>query len=849
MVIRKNYYTFLLLSVLLFSPSVFAQKLGFKKVLKETPNTPTTFCIPNTSLNLSALKKEGIIVKYNTTDWLFVTATPQWIQTAMNSEIISDFYFELAPPKLLADTARVTHHVNEVHLGTGGLQTPFTGKDVIIGYVDTGIDFNHPDFQNDDSTTRVLRYWDHSMQTGPSPGNYGYGTVWDSSAINNGTCTSMDDHSHGTTVAGFGSGNARANGRMMGMAPKSDIIIVETNFNLPNWTLTIADACDYIFSVADSLGKPAIVNLSLGTYFGSHDGNDPASEAMEALLDEKAGRIIVAAAGNSGLGGKMHVHNDVTTDTSFVWFKNNPSGNLGANTIYFDLWADTADATFDYAFAADRPSPNFDLRGMTSFHNTSNGLGSVIYDTIWNNGNQIATIESYPSVIGGNYNLQVFFSSVDSTSYLYRFMTTNVGEYDLWSGEFHGYNDMEWQNLPSVAQMPAIAHYVLPDTLQSIVSSWNCSEKVISVGNIQNRLGHIDGNGNQYLSPGLNPPGKLALKSSKGPSRHDVVKPDISAAGEVSLAAAPLWAVTIPQAYTVLDSGLLHMRNSGTSMSSPLVAGVAALYLEKCSKATYSDFKTDMINTAFSDSYTGTLPNFGYGHGKIHALNVLLETNFEPTVVGPIGMCDEPIALEVASTAPYSVILWSDSSTTATLLTSTPGNYSAIVYSEPQRCIGYTDTLTVVQFEVPMIDPIIQSGDSLITNSTHDYQWTLNGTDIVGETNPQITVGAPYGEFSCYATSADGCVAFSDTITLTVGLESLYSNGLSVYPNPVVDYFEIETNSVINKVELIDAAGRMISLKEKTEMGYDISHLKAGLYTIIITTDSGAFQSKITRLN
>ena len=120
----------------------------------------------------------------------------------------------------------------------------------------------------------------------------------------------------------------------------------------------------------------------------------------------------------------------------------------------------------------------------------------------------------------------------------------------------------------------------------------------------------------------------MALKSSKGPNRHDIVKPDISAAGEVSLAAAPLWVQAIPQAYTVLDSGLLHMRNSGTSMSSPLVAGVAALYLEKCSKATHLDFKTDMINTAFADGFTGTLPNYGYGHGKIHALDLLLETNF-----------------------------------------------------------------------------------------------------------------------------------------------------------------------------------------------------------------------------
>lgn len=337
MVNKLLYSLSFLLFAFIFNTHCHAQKLGFSNVLEKAPNEQTTFCIPKTDANILALNNAEIAVKYSTSDWLFVTTTPQWIQESMNNQTISDFYFEMAPPKLLADTARVTHHVNEVHAGIGGLQTSFTGKDVIIGYVDTGIDFTHPDFMNPDSSTRVLRYWDHTVATGPSPGTYGYGTVWDSTAINNGTCTSTDSHSHGTTVAGFGSGNAFANGRMKGMAPESDIIIVESNFNAQNWTLTIADACDYIFKVADSLGKPAIVNLSLGTYFGSHDGNDPASEAMEAMLDAQSGRIIVSAAGNSGLSGKNHLHNVVTTDTSFVWFKNNASGNFGANTIYFDL--------------------------------------------------------------------------------------------------------------------------------------------------------------------------------------------------------------------------------------------------------------------------------------------------------------------------------------------------------------------------------------------------------------------------------------------------------------------------------------------------------------------------------
>lgn len=846
--VNKLLYATLLVLLILNTHSAAAQKLGFQAVLTVAPHVPTTFCIPNTEANRMALEQEKIGVKYASSDWLFVTATPTWIQSAVTAHVISDFYFEYAPPHLLADTARVFHYVNEVHDGTGGLQTPFTGKDVIIGYVDTGLEFTHEDFRNADGSTRVLRYWDHTVSTGPAPPSYGYGTVWDSTAINNATCTSTDSHSHGTIVTGFGSGNARANGRLKGMAPESDIIVVESNFNAPNWTLTIADACDYIFKVADSLGKPAVVNLSLGTYLGSHDGNDPASQAMEAMLDAADGRIIVAAAGNSGLNGKYHVHTNVTTDTSFVWLKNNPSGSFGANTIYFDLWSDLSEATFAYGFAADKPAPNYGFRGMTDFHLASASIGSVILDTIYNSvGDRIATIEAYPSIVGSSYNLQVLFTQVDSTAYLYRFMTTTSGSYDLWSGAWLGLNDLVFSPLPTVIQMPAITYYSLPDSLQTIVSSWNCSEKVISVGNVQNRLGHIDGNGNQYYSPGLNPPGKLALKSSKGPSRVNVVKPDISASGEVSLSSAPNWVAAIPAAYTVLDSGLLHMRNSGTSMSSPLVAGVAALYLEKCSNANYADFKTDLIATAFADGNTGTLPNFGYGHGKIHALNLLLATNYAATVTGPLGICSDPIDLGIASPNTISTVEWSDGSTQLPLATQLPQDYSAIVYDD-RGCISYTDTVSIVQFQVPTIDPITLLGDTLSTVASDGYQWTLNGTDLVGETNASLTVSSPFGSYTCYTTSVDGCVVESPAIVLTVGLEAIPAAQFSIYPNPVRDVFQIETAVTILLVQLVDAKGNIIQLSNSEGVGYSVAHLAKGTYTVIISTDSGTYQSKITRM-
>ena len=380
------------------------------------------------------------------------------------------------------------HSVNQVHSGLAPLEAPYTGDGVIIGIVDQGLDWQHPDFQFSNGDTRVLKYWDHSNNGPNTPMAYGYGQLWDSTDINNGTCTSLEESTaHGTSVAGIALGNGNANGTNKGMAPAASIIVVESNFSLPNWTLTIADAIDFIFNEAELLGMPAVVNLSLGTYLGSHDGNDPASEAIEMLLDESPGRIVVSAAGNSGAQGSYHHQNSPNVmDTNFVWFENNPSGTLGANTIFFDLWSDTSEMHWKYAIGADSPAPTYDFKGRTEFSDPSTSIGITKYDTLWSGSNRFATFEVYTEIVNGNFHMQFYATNVDSVDYLYRFETTGTGKYDLWSGEWIGFNDMVTAP-PTPLEMPAISNYIIPDSNQTIVSSWNCSEKVISVGNIRNR--------------------------------------------------------------------------------------------------------------------------------------------------------------------------------------------------------------------------------------------------------------------------------------------------------------------------------------------------------------------------
>jgi hypothetical protein len=699
MVIKTKHNLALIALISLFScfsiHTVNAQKFGFKEILKNHPDEITVFCVPNSVSHLKLLEKENISIKYKSSNWIFINAAPSWIDKHKKEGSLSDYYFEFAPPVALGDSARAAHFVNEVHAGDMPLGVPYTGKGVIIGVVDQGIDFLHEDFLDENGKTRVLRYWDHTV-SGPNPPTpYGYGQLWDSTAINNGTCTSTETGTaHGSTVAGMAVGDGSANGSNKGMAPDANIVIVETNFNLPNWSLSIADACDYIFKVADSLGMPAIVNLSLGSYLGSHDGNDPATEYIESLVDEKPGRIVVCAAGNSGLKGKYHQQSSVSLDTNFVWFLNNPSASLGANTIFFDLWSDVSDATYDFALGADTPGPSYDFRGRTNFHGAQSSIGVTIFDTIWNGTNRIATFEAYTELIDGAYHLQMVVTNVDSTNYLYRFETKGSGKYDLWSGAWLGFNDMV-SSTPTPVEMPAIIYYKLPDAEQTIVSAWNCSEKIVSVGNVVNRSGHIDNNGNPYVNADPTPPGKICPKSSVGPTRHNLIKPDISAAGEVSLTAGPLWALANPIYNSLIDSGGMHIRNGGTSMASPVVAGIAGLYLERCRYATYNDFLTDIKNTAIIDSYTGLVPNNNYGFGKINAFLTLQETTLP---IQPIISINGSNELTSTTENQYQWFLNNDTIIGENAQTYTPqlpfGDYTVLVINN-DGCTNTSDPITI----------------------------------------------------------------------------------------------------------------------------------------------------------
>ncbi len=523
----------------------------------------------------------------------------------------------IGPAFMLNDSVRAHNNVNAVHQGIAPLETSYQGKDVIIGIIDLGLEVNHPDFLNADSSTRVLYYWNQNSNAGSNPTDYNYGTEWNAAQIDSGLLVHTNTSDHGSHVTGIAAGNGRALGKFQGMAPKADIIFVDYyQGNVLDWKTTVNQAVEYIFNKADALGKPCVVNLSLGSYIGSHDGRDPYTQFTDSLVQAKQGRALVCASGNSGDADAYHLSYEVTADTNFTWFKYNPSTWYGFSGLIFELWADTVDfQNVQFSLGADRILPSQEFIGQTPFKNIQ--IGSS-FDTIYNSDmTMLAEVGNWVELIDDKYFMQVYILQVDSTDFNYRFSTTGSGKFDVWSSSsFTGSSDM-------VVDSTAMPFYKNPDKFSSIVSGWACSEQSITVGNYTSVDRYLDFKDSLQVFD--DQPGALFHNSSIGPTRDGRIKPDLTAPGGIVLSCARLVNLAIDTNVnpSFIAQGGFHKRNSGTSMAAPSVSGAVALFYEYCPWASLDSIKQALRMSAKSDDFTTDSPNPRFGFGKLDAFELL----------------------------------------------------------------------------------------------------------------------------------------------------------------------------------------------------------------------------------
>lgn len=192
-------------------------------------------------------------------------------------------------------------------LQEGGLG--LSGKGVLVAVLDSGIDYFHQDFRNEDGSTRILFLWDQGLNE-----------IYDSEQINQALkesdlygrraglslVPSTDVSGHGTAVAAIAAGNGReSRGRYRGVAYESQLLIVKLGSaeadGFPR-TTQLMRAVDFVLRQAAEMGKPVAVNISFGNTYGSHDG----TSLLETFLDNAAGygrNVIVTGTGNEGASG------------------------------------------------------------------------------------------------------------------------------------------------------------------------------------------------------------------------------------------------------------------------------------------------------------------------------------------------------------------------------------------------------------------------------------------------------------------------------------------------------------------------------------------------------------------
>ena len=501
--------------------------------------------------------------------------------------------------------------------------TGFTGKGVIVSAIDTGIDPYHEDFMDpEEGGSRILYIWDQTNDFSV-PFDFTYGTEWTKESIDNGICTERDEDGHGTHVMGIAAGNGSATGngyqayRYVGVAPEADIVFVKTNF----YQDEIIDALTYIDHRAETLGEPYVVNASFGTHLSPHDGTSNFERAFSQLAGP--GKIIVAAAGNEGNFQNIYPWNPAYADLNHIHAEGIATGLR--DIIQFripDYIADTQNANNDFvemvmwyqggdSIKVKVRSPSgFEVEAQRGYVTPNGGIdtddGTIYIDNASagvnpNNGDCEVYIKIWDKHIdippaSGRWTLYVEGENI-----------LEGGAYDIWIDlSVRGASidntvfESGWTNSKLVCS-PATGYNVL--AVGSFVTK---NEWRDTLGNITNLYSYT-----QDL-------GDISWFSSPGPSRDGRLKPDICAPGSNIASAASYDAIpTIGVGYLVEDGQ--HVIMHGTSMAAPHVAGVAALILELQPKATFDTVRDLITSTAYSDAYTGAVPNNTWGYGKLDA--------------------------------------------------------------------------------------------------------------------------------------------------------------------------------------------------------------------------------------
>lgn len=538
------------------------------------------------------------------------------------------------------DTTRSVTSVNYVAEGLQhGLPANYDGKGVVFGIIDSGIDFNHAAFQDSLGNTRIKCVYmpaDNSGTKVTIDGTALPGSEFDSTRIASLT-TDLTTSAHGSHTAFIGAGSHC--GQYSGMAPGADIVMCALAGK--NTDVNIANSVKYITQYAKRVGKPCVISVSMGARRGPHDG----TSKLCKIYDEVGKNDAVVCLANGNLGSlKRYIHHkfsgrNTATSPNIGSCVTGTKAGYTAN-FAIDTWSRSRSAVgIKYLLIDPDDNSIFYETGIMksyTYHYIGPGKESKrgynaflsqyfsgnigVWVTTESNGH----IETYSEV-----SLKPLRSDVKAYKMAVQFYGADGVEFDSWVTSENAYS---WH--------PQVDEYKFVNGTDSCSLSDQVTGKyTISVGNYVGRNRYMSLSGKEVCNS-IYPEGSIYVQSSYGIAPNGESYPFVAAPGYLVVSAyngynylaKPSNNTAYSKENPTTGRTDYWGSMSGTSMSTPTVAGIVALWLQANPQLKVDDVKEIIRKSAYVDDDVRKAP-LQFGAGKINALGGFPEFQYRLTDV------------------------------------------------------------------------------------------------------------------------------------------------------------------------------------------------------------------------
>jgi len=272
-----------------------------------------------------------------------------------------------------------------------------------------------------------------------------------------------------------------------------------------------------------------------------------------------------------------------------------------------------------------------------------------------------------------------------------------------------------------------------------------------------------------------------------------------------------------------------------------VVAGAAALYLQRCPNASYSEVVSAIRGTARTDAFTGAEPNNRWGYGKLDGFAAVVNSTRAP-ITGPGGYCVGGAAT-VQGPLGMDSYTWSTGSTESAISVADQDPFSLVV-TTPAGCTAWSDTVQLDEWALPAQPVVTVDNAVLSSTAAASYQWFFNGNPVVGATEQELEATAS-GNYFVLIGDANGCTATSAPMQVIVtGVEDLSADGFAVWPSPTSAELMVRSpasDAASVRISVLDASGREV-LSRRASPGsvnvVGVQELAPGTY--VLRMDDGS---------